>query len=50
MRSKGLRELGYVEGKNVVYEIRWAQGKAERLPELAKELVALKPDVIFAFG
>jgi len=41
-----LRELGYVEGKNAVFEIRWALGKAERLPELAHELVALKPDVI----
>jgi len=42
-----LRELGYVEGKNVVYETRWAHGKLERLPELARELVALRPDVIF---
>jgi len=42
-----LRDLGYVEGKDVVYEIRWALGKLERLPELAQELVALNPDVIF---
>ena len=40
-----LRDLGYVEGKDVVYEIRWALGKVERLPELAQELVALNPDV-----
>lgn len=48
--KKRLGELGYIEGKNVVYEYRWAEGKAERLPDLAKELVALKPDVIAAFG
>jgi putative tryptophan/tyrosine transport system substrate-binding protein len=42
----GLRDLGYVEGKDFVFEARWAMGKAERLPDLAKELVALRPDVI----
>lgn len=42
-----LRELGYSEGKNVGFEIRWARGHLERLPELAQELVALNPDVIF---
>jgi putative ABC transport system substrate-binding protein len=42
----GLRDLGYVEGKNLVIEYRWAEGKAERLPELAGELVRLKVDVI----
>lgn len=41
-----MRELGYVEGRNVVYERRFADGKAERLPALAAELVALRPDVI----
>jgi len=41
-----LRELGYFEGQNVAFEIRWALGKFERFPELAKEVVALKPDVI----
>ena len=45
--TRRLRELGYVEGKNVVFEIRWARGKLDRLPELAQELVALNPDVIF---
>jgi len=47
---QGLRDLGYVEGRNVVIEYRDAQGKLERLPALAAELVALKVDVIFAPG
>ena len=42
----GLRELGYIEGRNVVFEQRYGEGKVERLPELAAELVRLKPDVI----
>ncbi len=45
---QGLRDLGYVEGRNVVIEIRDAEGKPERLPALAAELVALKVDVIVA--
>ena len=45
---QGLRELGYVEGQNLVVERRWADGRAERYGELAAELVALKPDVIVA--
>jgi putative ABC transport system substrate-binding protein len=47
---EGLHELGYVEGQNLVFEIRWAHGKLDRLPELARELVSLKPDVIFTLG
>ena len=43
---QGLRDLGYVEGRNVVIEYRDAEGKFERLPALAAELVALKVDVI----
>ena len=44
----GLRELGYVEGKNLQLEVRWGEGKLERLPALAAELVQLKVDVIVA--
>ena len=44
----GLRELGYVEGRNITIELRFAEGVIERLPELAAELVALKPAVIVA--
>jgi len=46
----GLRELGYVEGKNLVIEFRWAEGNYDRLPELAAELVRLKVDVIVTHG
>jgi len=45
---QGLRDLGYVEGRTVVIEYRDAEGKADRLPALAAELVALKVDVIVA--
>ena len=45
---QGLRELGYVEGQNLVLEYRYAEGKTERLPDLAAELVRLKVDVILA--
>ena len=44
--DEGLRELGYVEGRNIVFERRFAEGKQERLPALAAELVRLKVDVI----
>jgi ABC-type uncharacterized transport system substrate-binding protein len=47
---EGLRDLGYVEGRNVVIDYRDAQGKLETLPTRAAELVALKIDVIFAPG
>ena len=45
---QGLRELGYVEGQNLVIEYRYAEGKHERLPDLAAELVRLQVDVIVA--
>src|SRR5262245_38967780 len=47
---QGLRELGYVEGKNIVVEYRHAEGKQDRLPALAAELVSLKVDVIVTSG
>jgi ABC-type uncharacterized transport system substrate-binding protein len=47
---QGLRDLGYVEGRNLVIEDRDAEGKVERLPALAAELVALKVDVIVTEG
>ena len=47
---QGLRELGYVEGKNIFIEWRFAEGKADRLRELATELVRLKVDVIVTAG
>jgi len=47
---QGLRELGYIEGKNILVEYRFAEGKADRLPELARELVLLKVDAIFTAG
>ena len=46
----GLRELGYVEGRNIAIEFRFADGKPERLPQLAEELVRLRPDVLFVLG
>jgi ABC-type uncharacterized transport system substrate-binding protein len=47
---QGLRDLGYVEGRNVVIEYRDAEGKLDRLPALAAELVALKVDVLLVGG
>ena len=44
--SAGLRELGYVEGKNTVIDARFADGNLEKLPALARELIARKPDVL----
>ncbi len=43
---QGLRELGHVEGKTFILELRYGEGRAERLPDLARELVSLKVDVI----
>src|SRR5262249_20561090 len=47
---QGLRDLGYVEGKNIVIEWRYAEGKMDRLPDLASELVRLKVDIIVTSG
>ena len=46
----GLRDLGYLEGRNIVIENRWAAGKYDRLPDIAAELVRLKVDVIVTGG
>lgn len=47
---QGLRELGYVEGRSISIEYRWAEGRNDRLPDLAADLVRLKVDVIVASG
>jgi putative tryptophan/tyrosine transport system substrate-binding protein len=47
---RGLRDLGYIESQNIVIEYRYAEGKPDRLRSLAVELVAIKPDLIFALG
>jgi len=47
---QGLRELGYVEGRSVSIEYRWAKGRDERLPDLAADLVRLNVDIIVASG
>jgi hypothetical protein len=47
---QGLRELGYVEGQNIIIEHRYAEGKYDRLPDLAAELVRRNVDVIVAAG
>src|SRR5207237_9457233 len=49
MRGR-LRELGYSEGRDLALEFRWAEGKLDRLPELALELAGLKVDVLHAFS
>ena len=47
---QGLRTLGYIEGQNVFFVSRYGEGKEERLPQLADELVQYGVDVIFAIG
>jgi putative ABC transport system substrate-binding protein len=47
---QGLRDTGYVEGQNVAIEYRWAEGRHDRLPASAADLVGRKPDVIMTSG
>jgi putative ABC transport system substrate-binding protein len=47
---QGLRDLGYFEGRGIVIEVRWAEGNYERLPDLARELVALNLELIVSAG
>jgi putative ABC transport system substrate-binding protein len=47
---QGFRDLGYVEGRNIVIEYRWADGRYDRLSSLAAELIRLEPDVIVTSG
>jgi putative ABC transport system substrate-binding protein len=46
--TQGLRDLGHIEGKDILFEYRWAEGKLDRLPELAGDLVRAKVDLILA--
>ena len=48
--GRGLSALGYVEGRNIVFEHRYAEGRLERLPDLANDLARSKPDLIIAAG
>ena len=48
--QQGLRQLGYIEGKNIVIEWRYAEGEQDRLPSLAAELVHLKAEIIVTGG
>ena len=48
--KQGMQALGYVEGKNWVFEQRYADGKTERLPQLARDLIGLDPDVLLVSG
>jgi putative ABC transport system substrate-binding protein len=50
MVKGGLHDLGYVEGRDIIFEVRWAEGRRDRLAELAAELVALKVDAIHTFS
>jgi ABC-type uncharacterized transport system substrate-binding protein len=47
---QALAELGYVEGKNIRFEFRWAEGELDRLPELAQELVRIPADLIITLA
>jgi putative ABC transport system substrate-binding protein len=47
---RGLREVGFIEGQNVIIAFRWAEGHSDRLPALAKELIDMRVAVLFAAG
>src|SRR4029078_4177829 len=47
---QGLQSLGYTDGQTIAIDYRFAEGKLDRRPSLAAELVSLRPDVIFAYG
>jgi len=47
---EGLRESGYVEGRNLTIDFRWGDGQVERLPGMIQDLLALKPDLVFSTG
>jgi putative tryptophan/tyrosine transport system substrate-binding protein len=47
---QSLRELGYVEGRNLTIDFRWGNGRIEQLPGMIQELLALKPDLVFSTG
>ena len=47
---RALRELGYIEGQNIAFQYRYAEGKRDRFPELAADLVRLKVDIIVVVG
>ncbi|MGB6285771.1 MAG: ABC transporter substrate-binding protein, partial [Xanthobacteraceae bacterium] len=47
---QGLKDFGYVEGRNIDFEFRWAEGRLDQLPEMATELVRLHVDLIVALG
>ena len=47
---ESLRELGYVEGRNLTIDFRWGDGQVERLPGMIQDLLALKPDLVFSTG
>jgi putative ABC transport system substrate-binding protein len=48
--AEGLRERGYIQGQNLVIECRWTEGREERAPALAADLVTLKPDLLAVYG
>ena len=46
--GEGMRDHAYIDGKNIIFVERWAEGRSERFPELIDELISLKVDVILA--